>query len=1056
MMGDLHNPTLTGAETTEILPAADRPDQIEVLCILNANGVIRFATPATSQFFGYVHDELIGRSALRFIAPDYQAAVTARWQEYQNDPTLETDNMLMQLITATGRRIPIRATVWRLPDNNDSLLVLHVVEHLQDRLETLYAILNSVADKLAIDPMLDEVQRHLQRLIPAEVYTVFLHTDGDMAHIRQWDLDSTRDFTAPIADLPDFATTRIMQETGKPVLIHDTEDDPRWFWPPDYPQDRMIRSWIGAPLFHHGQYLGELNLHSPHPNAFTAEDAELTQALASQIATVIFHARQLEEAQRQTTRYRVLNDISQAISQLDLRSVLELVYRQISELMDTSTFFIGLHDPEAEIVQLVGAYDSGYPIPDAAQGEDKGLTGLVLRTCEPLIISDSAVEPLPSESIIEGELSRSLLMMPLITQDQTVGVISVQSYEPNAYTLEDIGILETVAGAIATAVHNAQLYDQAVARFSTLITLHDMILDLATVQEPHAIARLVTTAAMSLFQPLQVQLRLYTDTGGTDTIWRATGDPAQARLEQRAAGAPNALTEQVQLTGQPVLITDMSFDTSLQREFGTPWLVQAAAVYPIQRSGQLFAVLNLLYGVPSFFRRDMLTTLDMLAMQAATSFQNARYLDTLRRQLHEVTGLQELARQVSALRSLDEVLATTVQTLRDIHQCKAAWIALLDDDQGAGAPDAANENATATLSVRALAGQSAIDQPDFKLNLAEHITGHVVRTGEAIYVPDTQVGTNFSIIDPTVRSIMVVPLTIQGRALGVVGIDSDQPEAFAESHKRVLNIAGGQIAATIETLHLLAEARQQADNLAEANQVLHEQDDLRRELVYQVSHDLRSPLQIVYGYADMLRAAELGPVTPMQTDVLELMLKRTRSIEKMTRDIMAAKPIDRDGLELAEIDLNQLCQQAMVDVTMLSEDRDNLDFQIALAPGNLIILADYNRLSRVLDNLLGNAVKFSPDGGTITLRTKCADDGRALVTISDQGIGIPADKVPFIFERFFRAQRKRFKGSGLGLFIVQQIVKAHNGEVWVESDEGQGSTFTVALPLTTKSAHDST
>ena len=115
-----------------------------------------------------------------------------------------------------------------------------------------------------------------------------------------------------------------------------------------------------------------------------------------------------------------------------------------------------------------------------------------------------------------------------------------------------------------------------------------------------------------------------------------------------------------------------------------------------------------------------------------------------------------------------------------------------------------------------------------------------------------------------------------------------------------------------------------------ANQVLQDQDNLRRELVYQVSHDLRSPLQIVYGYADMLHQAELGPVTPLQADVLDLMLKRTRAIEQMTRDIMATKPIDRESLELAKIDLNQLCQQTMVDARMVSEERDNLDFQIAL------------------------------------------------------------------------------------------------------------------------------
>lgn len=1022
--------------------ASTRPDMAEVLCVLSASGVIRFATPATAHFFGYALDDIIGRSALRFIAPEHHDAVTARWQAYQHDPDLASENMLLPVVTAFGRHLPIRASAWRLPDRDESLLVLHLVEHLQDRLETLYSILTRVSGKLEIDPVLDIVQHELDRLIPVSVCTVFLQVDEHQVRVRQWDQDEQRDYRLPHAQLPDFETTRLMRETGKPVLIDDTTTDPRWQPAAGGPYRDNIHSWLGVPLIHHGEFLGELNLDSPHPNAFTEEDAELAHALASQIAAVVFHARQLDEEHHQAARYRVLNDISQAISELDLRSVLELVYRQISGLMDTSTFFIGLYDAEVNIVRLVGAYDHGRPAPDDVQRADEGLTGRVLRTRQPVIIHDSAREPLPDEAIIEDEMPRSLIMMPLLTHDETVGVLTVQSYEPNAYTAEDIAMLDTIAGAIATAVHNAQLYDQAVERFKSLETLHRMVLVLAAIQQPDEIARLVTITALALFNPHQVRLCLCSAQLGDEATWFATGDPAEPRVERRQEATSNAFAEQVRHTCQPILITDMNNDPALQTEFDTPWLVQAAAIYPIQRSGQMFAVLNLLYGEPHFFRQDMLTTLDMLALQVATSFQNARYLDTLHRQLHEVTALQDLARQVSALHSLDDVLETTVYTLRDVYQCKAAWLAQVDHETG-------------TLTIDAVAGDEPRHGLGVCLPLDEHIAGRVIQNKKAIYVADTSDVPDQPIgktLDPAVRSMMIAPLTIHGRILGALGIDSDQPHAFAEGHQRFLNIAGGQIAATIETLHLLAEAREQAENLAEANRVLQEQDDLRRELVYQVSHDLRSPLQIVYGYADMLHQAELGPVTPLQTDVLELMLKRTRSIEQMTRDIMAAKPINRASLELAEIDLNQLCQQSMVDARMISAEREHLDFQIALAPGELLVEADYDRLSRVLDNLLGNAVKFSPDGGTITLRTERTDDGRALVSISDQGIGIPEDKLPFLFERFFRVERKRFAGSGLGLFIVQQIVDAHQGEVQVESQPGQGSTFTVTLPLVANSA----
>jgi len=131
------------------------------------------------------------------------------------------------------------------------------------------------------------------------------------------------------------------------------------------------------------------------------------------------------------------------------------------------------------------------------------------------------------------------------------------------------------------------------------------------------------------------------------------------------------------------------------------------------------------------------------------------------------------------------------------------------------------------------------------------------------------------------------------------------------------------------------------------------------------------------------------------------------------------------------------------------QEREDLVFAAELPSYEVIVEADYNRLLRVLDNLIGNAVKFSPRGGTITVRvTRDEANRQALVAVSDEGIGIPADQLPYVFERFYRGHRMQFEGSGLGLYNVQQIIQAHRGDVWVESQEGQGTTFAFTLPLT--------
>jgi PAS domain S-box-containing protein len=1007
-------------------------DASDAVSLIDRRGVIRFATPAATHLYGYQPEDVAGRSAMRFIAPESVDQVRERWLAFCSDPSRSSGEMLITIVSATGHRIPVRVSVWRLPGRNDFLLVHYVSKNLRDRLETLYTIQAAVAGALELDDLLDTVLREIDRLIPCGTSTIFIVEHGTV-HARRWQehqVQSDRSLAQEYRS--DFETARIIRETNAPLIINNCSTDPRWVTLPGY---RPIQSWLGAPLSHHGEFMGELHLDSPEPNMFTQEDAELAHALAIQVAAALYNVRQLRDEQRRAGRYRALSEVSQAISQLGLRSVLELVYRKISSLMDASTFFIGLYDREAELIRLVGWYELGQPSPEVAQRASEGLAGLVLRTRQSLIIHDSAKEPIADIAIQRGEMPRSLLMMPLVTLDEVVGVVTVQSYVPDAYSPDDIGMLETMAGAVATAVRNAQLYDQAIDRLNTLETLHRLSLDLSSVQDPDEIAQLTTRAALELFKSDEARLYVSQGPGGEPTMW--TGRRDSATIGQADARASGRLVEQACQFSQPITISDLSARPDLQAEFDAPWPVAAAAACPILRGEVRLATLVLLYRERYFFRRDRLRTLELLCHQTATTLENARHTVSLRRRLDEVGALQDLARQVSGMQSLDEILDTVVHTLRDVYQCKSASLALVDHE--------AQE-----VVLRAAAGIAPEYVERGRFKLGEYVAGLVATTGQVIYVPDTAADPHFRVIDPGIRSLMVVPLTAHGRVIGTLGIDSTFPNAFSPDHERVLTIAGGQIAAAIETVRLLQETRERADQLAEANTRLEAQDELRKELVYQVSHDLRSPLQIVYGYTELMRDELLGSVTPSQKEALSLIAKRSKSIERLTKDILAAKPISQDMLELHRVNLTEMCHQALVDAQIVYQG-SCCTFESELVPEDLIVEADYNRLNRVFDNLISNAVKFSPDGGIIILRTdRDAPGDCALVSIVDQGIGISKDKLPLIFERFYRgdkAFRKRFDGSGLGLYVVQQIIQAHNGRVWAESQEGVGSTFTFALPL---------
>ena len=732
---------------------------------------------------------------------------------------------------------------------------------------------------------------------------------------------------------------------------------------------------------------------------------------------------------------------------MDLSDLLEVVYRKINRLMDATTFYIGLYNPETDLLQITGAYDHGFYREDELQNADEGLAGRVLKSRQPVVILDTGSDPLPQEAIIDGEVPRSILMMPLIAQDELVGVISVQSYHPNAYKPEDIALLETLAGPVASAIQNVQLFEETSNRLAMLEAIHRLALALAAGHDLEGVASLILSATQDLFQPREAWVHLV-----EDLSW----GPAY-RLERHSTGAddsrdlrvlrgdsifPVSDLERTLRSTQPVIVTPEHGETLGQ--FATGWSVRTAVLCPIRYGGQPLGALVLLYDQPHALTSDTLRGLDLVCMQAATAFDNVRYHISLRRRLDEVSALYELAQRVSSSQSLDDILRIVVRTVQQVFACRSVSIGLLDDGGE-------------TVVVRASIGIDPRLLPKARFRLGEPVAGRVVSTGGVIYVPDTHARRDLRVVDPAVRSLLCVPLTVQDRAIGTLSIDSEQPYAFTPDHERLLTIAGGQIAAAIQTMHLLNESRERAAQLAEANANLKELDVLRDELIANVSHELRSPLSLVRGYTGLLRDEEMGPLTSDQAEALAIIDDKARSIGRLIDDILALERIRHDTLDLGPVDLNELCERACTGAALVYTER-GLNFEAQLVEGTYVIDADRDRLNQVLDNLIGNAAKFSPDDETITLRTSVDPPGtRFAISITDHGIGISPDKLQHIFERFFQGDRMikhRYGGAGLGLSIVQRIIEAHGGKVFVESQEGKGSTFTVVLPLEPEPSHE--
>jgi len=226
-------------------------------------------------------------------------------------------------------------------------------------------------------------------------------------------------------------------------------------------------------------------------------------------------------------------------------------------------------------------------------------------------------------------------------------------------------------------------------------------------------------------------------------------------------------------------------------------------------------------------------------------------------------------------------------------------------------------------------------------------------------------------------------------------------------------------------------------------------DRLKNEFVNTVSHDLRSPLTAILGYVDLLE--RVGPVNDQQREFIHRVQVSVESITHLVNDLLELGRIEGGFDSQNEIvRLDGVLRYSLEIVGgQISDKRLNvhLDLPMDIPPirGNPI------RLRQMLDNLVGNAIKYTPEGGDITVEMEIEGE-QVIIRISDNGPGVPPADQPHIFEKFYRASNvpKGVGGSGLGLAIVKSIVDSHQGRIWVESLLGRGSTFTVVLPLSQK------
>jgi signal transduction histidine kinase len=278
-----------------------------------------------------------------------------------------------------------------------------------------------------------------------------------------------------------------------------------------------------------------------------------------------------------------------------------------------------------------------------------------------------------------------------------------------------------------------------------------------------------------------------------------------------------------------------------------------------------------------------------------------------------------------------------------------------------------------------------------------------------------------------------------------------QNGVFDDHDVEVLEAICSSAAIAIENARLFSTELERAQALAQALERQRELDRLQHEFIQNVSHELRTPLALIRGHAEVLENGWLGELPDEQKHSIGVIVRRSQMLTKLVDDIVGILAVENRQLQRESVDLAHMIRQGLADFQS-AVSKVGLSLEAEIAPDVPPVMGDALALRRILDNLVGNALKFTPAGGRVTVRLSRLEEAIKL-EVADTGIGIQGDQLGRIFDRFYQVDgstTRQYGGVGLGLALVKEIVAVHGGQIAVTSQVGSGTTFTILFPLSVR------
>jgi signal transduction histidine kinase len=782
-------------------------------------------------------------------------------------------------------------------------------------------------------------------------------------------------------------------------------------------------SLLALPLISGTELRALLFAHAEEEGYFGLNEIETARTIANQAAIALENARLYQTTLQTAQRLSIINESSAEIgATLDLEQIFAAVDRSAKKLMPAESFVISLYDEINNEIEGVYLIDRGVRVPSIVRPMDnESLTGQVIRTGRP-IMTNTPEDTTEAGGLQYGkneEEPLSLLAVPMVSPGgKATGMLSVQSYEPNAYTTDDLQILGTLANQSIVAIQNSRLFaetqrlaqelEQRVIERTAQLTREQ--------QNTVTLLRILTevSSSLDLDRALNRTLSLLNDATGAEQGTIMLLNPDDYLLHYRAGygylserSEPNStrgftlkvgegLAGWVVQNREAVLVEDLYNDPRWVHS-STGQEHHSSIVAPLLVGEDVIGVLMIFNREKAFFSPDILNLVKAIASQVAVAINNAHLYELIRDQAERLGSMlrkeqEEASRSQNILEAVaDGVLVTGADNTISF----------------------ANTSIERILDVRpeSMLGQSLESFGGLFGNTAELIeTIHRWSEEPSAYDHDSY-AQQLELETGRIALIHLAPVIFQNDFLGTVSIFRD-------------------ITHEVEV------------------------DRLKSEFVATVSHELRTPLTSIKGYADILLMGAAGAFNENQTHFLQIIKNNSERLNILVNDLLDISRIEAGRVTLTPqpIDLHGVAEDVLGEMLRRSQE-EGKPMAISLdAPKELPrVLGDPERVRQIIANLVDNAYNYTPENGTIKIRIHAMENSEIQVDVEDNGVGISLPDQNRVFERFHRGEHPLVlatPGTGLGLPIVRQLVEMHSGRIWMQSQgiPGKGSVFSFTLP----------